>query len=423
VTEPITQDHTGKLMETFLAGYAEFENEVRKQRCTGGMQARLRAGIWCWSPPIGYVNSKKAKDRRKTTPDIPDEERFCLVQKGLRLYMEGNHSITTLAKESGKWGLRTRTGKPMRKQLWEEILTNKFYAGILVDPWTDEEFPGAHKAMITPEEFDLIERIKNGKSNAATARRLIWNPDFPLRRFVLCECGRPHTASWSKGRNRRYGFYHCKNRQCRYFGRSIAKDLVERKFCELLLKITPPANFLDFFKEIVVKTYRENHAAAKNEKGHRDRERAKLEMRRKELLEMRVNKEISQVEYKEMRDALDGQIANLALAENQSQGDFDIATAIDSAIDMIANIAVMWERADLWQKMRIQRTVLPKGVIFAKNYPECRTVILSPIFRLNQTFLINPSGLVAEVGHSWNQIVEDVKGLRAIVLEDVAAST
>ena len=180
---------------------------------------------------------------------------------------------------------------------------------------------------------------------------------------------------------------------------------------------------MDFFKEIVVKTYRENHAAAKNEKGHRDRERAKLEMRRKELLEMRVNKEISQVEYKEMRDALDGQIANLALAENQSQGDFDIATAIDSAIDMIANIAVMWERADLWQKMRIQRTVLPKGVIFAKNYPECRTVILSPIFRLNQTFLINPSGLVAEVGHSWNQIVEDVKGLRAIVLEDVAAST
>ena len=54
VTEPITQDHIGKLMETFLAGYAEFENEVRKQRCTGGMQGRLREGIWCWWPPIGY---------------------------------------------------------------------------------------------------------------------------------------------------------------------------------------------------------------------------------------------------------------------------------------------------------------------------------------------------------------------------------
>jgi DNA invertase Pin-like site-specific DNA recombinase len=57
VTEPITQDHIGKLMETFLAGYAEFENEVRKQRCTGGMQGRLREGIWCWWPPIGYVHS------------------------------------------------------------------------------------------------------------------------------------------------------------------------------------------------------------------------------------------------------------------------------------------------------------------------------------------------------------------------------
>ena len=62
VTEPITQDHIGKLMETFLAGYAEFENEVRKQRCTGGMQARLREGVWCWSPPIGYTNSKRIKE-------------------------------------------------------------------------------------------------------------------------------------------------------------------------------------------------------------------------------------------------------------------------------------------------------------------------------------------------------------------------
>jgi DNA invertase Pin-like site-specific DNA recombinase len=110
VTEPITQDHIGKLMETFLAGYAEFENEVRKQRCTGGMQGRLREGIWCWWPPIGYTHSKRIKDRRKTMPDIPDEERFFLIQKGLRLYQAGNHGITTLTDESNRWGLTTRKG-------------------------------------------------------------------------------------------------------------------------------------------------------------------------------------------------------------------------------------------------------------------------------------------------------------------------
>ena len=134
VTEPITQDAMGKLMETFLAGYAEFENEVRKQRCTGGMRGRLRSGIWCWWPPLGYVNSKKIKDRRKTMPDIPDEERFHHIQRGLKLYMAGNHTIEALTEESNNWGLRTRTGKPMRKQLWEQILKDKFYAGVITDP-------------------------------------------------------------------------------------------------------------------------------------------------------------------------------------------------------------------------------------------------------------------------------------------------
>ena len=42
VTEPISQDPQGKLIETLLAGFAEFENEVRKQRCTAGLQSRLR---------------------------------------------------------------------------------------------------------------------------------------------------------------------------------------------------------------------------------------------------------------------------------------------------------------------------------------------------------------------------------------------
>jgi site-specific DNA recombinase len=42
VTEPITDDPQGQLMETMLAGFAQFENEIRKQRCTSGMQGSLK---------------------------------------------------------------------------------------------------------------------------------------------------------------------------------------------------------------------------------------------------------------------------------------------------------------------------------------------------------------------------------------------
>ena len=36
---------------------------------------------------------------------------------------------------------------------------------------------------------DWILAVKKGKSSHATGRRLAHNPDFPLRRFIRCECG------------------------------------------------------------------------------------------------------------------------------------------------------------------------------------------------------------------------------------------
>jgi site-specific DNA recombinase len=54
VTEPIQADPNGKLLETILAGFAQFDNDVRALRTVQGMQQRLREGIWPFRPPLGY---------------------------------------------------------------------------------------------------------------------------------------------------------------------------------------------------------------------------------------------------------------------------------------------------------------------------------------------------------------------------------
>src|SRR3990167_2876034 len=54
VTEPIGNSPTGKFVETVLAASSEFDNAIRKQRCTDGMLSRLKQGLWPWRPPIGY---------------------------------------------------------------------------------------------------------------------------------------------------------------------------------------------------------------------------------------------------------------------------------------------------------------------------------------------------------------------------------
>ena len=83
-TEPITEDAIGDMTAGMLAAYAQFENDIRKQRCEGGMRRKIEQGIWPWQPPIGYIHAKKLEDRRKTRPDEPDLDRFYLLQKALK---------------------------------------------------------------------------------------------------------------------------------------------------------------------------------------------------------------------------------------------------------------------------------------------------------------------------------------------------
>ncbi len=399
--EIISEGPIGKMMEAVLAGYAQFENDIRKQRCEGGLRARLRDGIRPWEPPIGYVNSKLRKDtRRKLVPDVPDSERFLLIQRGLRLYMEGRHTIVQLTDESNQWGLRTRTGKPMRKQLWDRILVDKFYAGILVDRWTSEEHRGLHKPMISIEEFEQIQRVKRGLSNNAAHTRLLYHPDFPLRGTVRCGCGELVTAGWQTGRGgKKYPYYRCHNRACT--GKvGISKTSLEEKFAAYLEHITPDERFLQMFEKILLDEWKNEHMNAALEKDRYEKMVAKLEARKLELREMRANKEISKEEYSEMRDATENQLLALSISRNEAlTNELDLEASIEYGMQFIRNVARQWQDlTDPAQRMRLQILVLPEGIVYDKNTGRFCTAVLSPVFKLFQEFSDSKSDLVAGAG-------------------------
>lgn len=399
VTEPITDDPQGKLMETLLAGFAEFENEVRKQRCTSGLQSRIRGGIYPWMPPIGYKNSKRSTDRRKLEPDTPDEERFYLIQKGLRLYGEGEISIIKLTELSNKWGLRTRTNKPMRKQLWEVMLKNKFYAGVLVDPWSGGEYKGNHVPMITPEEYEKIQGVKNGYSNGATNKRLISNPDFPLRGFVKCTCGVYMTASWTKGRNDHYPYYRCRNRACRHYGRGVSKQLIEQSFYSYLNKITPTEECITSFEQAVVSVWKRKKEAFLQEREQLVKKIQHLENRRSRLVQMRLEGEISKEEFTDMKDYLDNELIVSKGSENSLfLEEKDVELSIHYVTGFARNLSRQWMDMTIEQKQKLQKLVLPDGIAYNKTTGSYETAVLSPIFRIISDFVGTESELVAGAG-------------------------
>src|SRR5450759_3895574 len=67
-TEPIDTKPEGKLMETILAGFAQFDNDSRATRTVQGMRRKIQEGIFPWKPPLGYRSA--ARDgMKKTRPD------------------------------------------------------------------------------------------------------------------------------------------------------------------------------------------------------------------------------------------------------------------------------------------------------------------------------------------------------------------
>lgn len=60
VTEQIEDTPVGRFMENMMANVAQFDNDVRTERCVGGMRNAISEGRYVWTAPVGYSNVKVA---------------------------------------------------------------------------------------------------------------------------------------------------------------------------------------------------------------------------------------------------------------------------------------------------------------------------------------------------------------------------
>ena len=67
-----------------LAGFAEFDNDLRAEKCVAGMKTRLAQGQWTWKAPLGFVNSRDALGNKTL---IADPVKAPLVQAAFNLFL------------------------------------------------------------------------------------------------------------------------------------------------------------------------------------------------------------------------------------------------------------------------------------------------------------------------------------------------
>lgn len=413
VTEPIGNKPAEKFIETVLAGAAEYDNAIRKQRCSDGMLTRINQGIYPFKPPIGYACAHfKKRGEKKTEPDPLDEKTFPLIQKALREYARGIYQQKEIVQLLKQWGLKTPSGKSPTPQLVDRMLRKnlKFYAGIIVNPWTGEEKEGLHKPMITKDEMRQIQSVLSGNSRNNSSKRIKFNPEFPLRRTVLCgACKRSLTGSVTHGNGGNYPYYHCAYKTCSMYGKGIAKNILEKEFINLLEKITPKEKWFNVFRDSISDLWKERSKQFDTEVKRNEAYMLILETKKKRIFEMREDDSYTKEEFQNRKVEIEEEIESCKIALNTHRTDgFTIEKVLIYATDFIRSLAQKWLIMTISQKVRFQNLVLPEGIPYQKNIG-FGTAKLGYIFELIQSFSVPKSSSVDLVGFSWNRFTEELK--------------
>lgn len=211
ITEPITDDPFGSLIERIIEWMDEFyvinlATEVRR-----GMLEKVSRGGIVSVPPLGYTIDKNVEVEKRVFIPSKDAE---AVREIFASFVAGE-GMRSIAMRMSKQGLRTIKGNPLDMRGIEYILHNPVYVGKL--RWSPEG-KVASKRIYTPDRFIVVDSnheplIDMGTWNAAQARldeikkrysrrqRPEQKVEWMLKGMVRCgDCGATLTMSADKTR-------------------------------------------------------------------------------------------------------------------------------------------------------------------------------------------------------------------------------
>ena len=172
----------GKFMLSIAFGQSKYYVDNLSENVKRGLRQKLRKGVWPAKAPYGYLNNPK-------TRGIGIEpEKSKAIKRTFEMFAEGSHTFTDIAKYLYKYDLHRKNGKPLHINEIRQILSNKFYIGIMF--YNGEYHDGSHKCFISKELFQKAqEEIQRRSKHFKKSYR------FPFLGLAKCnECGAAITA-------------------------------------------------------------------------------------------------------------------------------------------------------------------------------------------------------------------------------------
>ncbi len=402
VTEPIDSKPEGRLMETILAGFAQFDNDIRAMRTVQGMRRKIEEGIFPWKPPFGYRSVGQGLGK-KVSPDEPDPSTFSKLQRTWRQFATGAYSQAEIGRLMTSWGLATARGRAFSPQSIFQMFTNSYYAGVLIDPWNGSEHIGRHTPLVTREEFVRVQTVIKGRNKSRPQQKD--RREFPLRGLVRCEsCEHVLTGSVSRGNGGSYPYYHCRMRGCSRYGKSVAASHVHIEFKDYLDFLTPSETNLTRLRTYLLTAIEQKREECKAANDARSERATRLGRELDELIRMRAQGLVTDEEFLRQKKTILQQRQGIEVSQMRLPTAEEVRHHLDEIVSPLQNLRTTWESLEPRFRARFQQLLFPVGFVNG----QVGTAQTARIFNVLSPPEDADSCEVPPTCDSWNQIIAEI---------------
>ncbi|WP_428897022.1 Site-specific DNA recombinase [Parelusimicrobium proximum] len=348
----------GKAFRAQMGVNAELESDLNSERTKAGNTQAFLSGRYI-KQLKGYSFGNNPYGKRQIYPN--EDAKF--VIKGFELMSKGVYSQREVLAILMKEGFKSYP------QAFNKILHNSVYCGLLPDTQNvnnGESVKGIHEPLISEGLFNKVQDIMRGRRPTATPRKRN-NPIFPLRKFIRCKkCGQFMTASHSKGKLRKYAYYHCSKCASSEETR-ILKEKVEPVFMTYLKSLRMDEDKIKQIERTFVADFKDKTRHLAEQRRAITKMIQEHEEEKSRLISLAAKGTLDAEDIKPEIERLKAEIneKNVLLADSGEAVNFDECWEFTKFF--VNNIAEIWDKADLDLKQKLQCLISPQGFYFSEN--------------------------------------------------------
>jgi site-specific DNA recombinase len=327
-----------------LAVAKKYTDNLREEAMKGWAE-KLAQGWLPAPPPPGY---KTVVENGKRT-HCPDPKTAPLVKRALKGYLEDGNTIETVYESLERMGVLSKNGRRLSRSYVEKMLKNPYYMGIIL--FNGQEYPGAHKPLITEDLYNAIQDKLHRKRPPNTVKH-----DTLLKGMMTCElCSK--AICWQRQKGRYYGACRRDNPTCKA-RKFFREDEVVNQISEQLEQLVcPSAEVMDWIVDMIEQDRNSIVDGVTENKDNLMLRIKRIQAMDEMLYDDKLAGEISKARYVEKHEQLQQDMEELRKKLDSIED--DVADKFDEAISIIKltqNAAEEFKNADTTSK----RAVLSK---------------------------------------------------------------